>query len=82
LDQLADKPTPEESIWVYQLRDGGTARGMVCSRGQGCRTVIVADYDWLNEQPDDETLRDQDQWRAWASAQVGRRADASDEGPH
>lgn len=67
LDQLDDQAREGETLYVYR-QAGQASRAILCSRGRGCRTEISCDYSLWPDQPPQEVLRDNDQWREWAEA--------------
>ncbi len=72
LDQLADKPRPNETVYVYRrTRHDGTMFLCGRSHGRGCRVTAVATYEYylpvFQEEPVD--FRDTTEWRAWCEAQ-------------
>lgn len=74
LDQLDDAPSPAESISVYR-RNGEVGRVHLQmagpgGRGRRCRWELCGEYAFMDEQPDDATLRDQASWREWATARA------------
>lgn len=69
LDLLDDKPEAGETLYVYRLasatgwchidfRDG---RGRRVGRGEQ-----IATYQFVEDQPDQKTMRDTASWQAWA----------------
>lgn len=72
LDQLDDRPNPNEVVHVYRLVPG-TRHGTVFVRlaGRGCVESATGDYRY-QALVDGEQLRDADAWRAWAEEQAGR----------
>ncbi|MFA5911878.1 MAG: hypothetical protein WC815_24125 [Vicinamibacterales bacterium] len=69
LDQLTDVMRPDEVAHVYELAaDIGV--GFACTRGKGCRRIAIATYRIYGRQPDQDTLRDNQLWAAWAMSQA------------
>lgn len=70
LDQLDDKPEPDEAIYVYIL-SGPQGSMHLCVRGKDRRAGgwhPTAEYRMHEEQPPDATKRDTAAWQAWAQA--------------
>lgn len=65
LDQLDDRPKPNETITVYE-RVTTPSTVHINMRG-GCGRYQIADYRQTSRQPDDATARSTAAWRAWAS---------------
>ena len=68
LDQLEDEVRPGEFAFVYRMK-GEVQRVIACSRERGCQRMELADYEFYAEQPPQETLRSNDAWQAWATAE-------------
>ncbi len=72
LDQLADKPRPNETVYVYR-RTKYDGPMFLCgrSKGHGCRVVSMATYEYYLPvfQEESVDLRDTAGWRAWCEAQ-------------
>lgn len=68
LDQLDDTVRPGETAYVYVLRDVPT-HAIACTRGKGCRSLVIAEYRLHEEQPSQDTLRDNASWQEWAADQ-------------
>lgn len=66
LDQPDDQAKPTETIHVYARVGEVIGRGFACSRGRGCRPVVIAEYVHCLSQPDDADARDNARWQAWA----------------
>jgi len=66
LDQLGDEPHAKETIHVYRRINQATRYHlkMRCRSQSGWRAS--AQYELLDEQPDQETARETSLWRAWA----------------
>lgn len=73
LDQLADTPDDQETIYAYErvgkagnchLRYGGRDRHL-------SGFYVMASYRLVSEQPSDAEMRDTAAWRAWCRMQVG-----------
>jgi hypothetical protein len=77
LDQLDDKPSEDETIYVYELvGEPGRAHINAGRRAGGCRWVSIATYKLLEgEQPSDGVVRDAGAWRSWACAEDRRRSE-------
>lgn len=65
LDQLTDLPDINEQICVYRLKK---VVGKVCLRPGGC--YPIGEYEYITDQPDDETARSIRKWRVWAMKKV------------
>lgn len=80
LDQLSDTPAAGEDIYVYRkVKDDGTVHidGVRNGKRFG-QWLSMATYAVVREQPDDATMRDTAQWRAWceANAETARASEA------
>lgn len=72
LDQLDDTPTLTETLHAYRLKkdmghvfvDGTDKRGR--RTGYSAR---IASYEYVQPQPDQQTMRNPAQWQAWCEAQ-------------
>lgn len=78
LDQVDDKPEPDETIHVY-MRDGQA--GFVHLDGRDAKTgkrwgktFATAEYKLYDVQPDDATLRDRAKWQEWCAAEWKKHA--------
>lgn len=72
LDQLADRPHKDESIFAYQ-RVGESGRLHVLGTRNGRRFgqwYSTATYRLCETQPDDVVLRDTGRWRVWCEEQM------------
>jgi hypothetical protein len=70
LDQIEDKPEPDETVYAYR-REGKPGTVIACTRSKkrGCQTFRSARYRFFEPQPSEEIMRDNAQWQAWACAQ-------------
>lgn len=75
LDQLADEPLSSEEVWVY-VSEGEAASVHIDYRDadgrRRGRTERLHEYRLCADQPDEETLRDTQKWRAWCVAQAAK----------
>lgn len=74
LDQLHDKPTADEQIYVYRLQ-GEATRLHLCVRGKNRGAsgwYERGEYVLHDPQPSDEVMRDNDRWQAWAVEEYRR----------
>lgn len=85
LDQLDDKPEPNEKLYVY-IRDGDA--GSVHIDGRDPKTgkrfgrwMMTAKYKLYATQPDDATLRDFAKWSEWCHAEWKRLNEAATPDP-
>ena len=69
LDQLDDEPKPRELVFAYYLATPQSRYHLKCSRRGASGWYVSASYAFHPEQPDEATLRDTMQWRAWCQAQ-------------
>lgn len=65
LDQLEDTVRDGETAYVYR-RVGEVTRAIACSRSKGCMPWLSAKYEYVEGQPEQSILRDNEQWQAWA----------------
>ncbi|MFO0863525.1 MAG: hypothetical protein U0744_02505 [Gemmataceae bacterium] len=74
LDQLSDRPEPNEQIFAYRkVLDGGMVhirRANPKTRRTESLWYAVANYEFVELQPDDATMRDTTQWRQWTREQA------------
>ena len=66
LDLLTDTPRPGETIYAYRLVSNDGWVHIRRQRGGGC--FVMAKYEFVQPQPDRETLRLNAKWREWATA--------------
>lgn len=69
LDMAEDTPEPEEEIFAYKLKESRghvhiSARGKNGRRAGGIYAHSI--YEYIEEQPSDEVMRDSSSWRHWA----------------
>lgn len=64
LDQLEDKPTPQETIYAY-VRMGDPSMCHVNRGSKGSGWYMVANYRLVPEQPTDAQMRDTSAWQEW-----------------
>lgn len=67
-DQLTDEPGPEELLVAVYRRCGEAGVCMLDWTEKGRRRggrFTMANYEFVEEQPDDETARSTEKWRAW-----------------
>lgn len=71
LDQLTDEPEPGEYLHAYVLAEApGHMHILVRGKGKtGGGFWPMAKYKILPEQPSQEIMRDNAQWRAWTNQQ-------------
>jgi hypothetical protein len=69
LDQLEDKPNPDETIYLYRITALPGWCHIRATKGAG-GTYSMAHYAYVSPQPADAILRDNDAWRKWVSEQV------------
>lgn len=77
LDQLADTPAPEEEIQVYRCLTANPTTMHIDGRDPTTgkrfgRWLSCAEYRLHHSQPDEETARDTDRWRAWCADQASK----------
>lgn len=68
LDLLGDEPRADESIAVYRRKAPAGRLHLDYSDKQGRRRgrwMTLAEYVYLEQQPDHATMRDTTNWRAW-----------------
>ncbi len=73
LDQPQDTPKPEEE-WIYTYVNTGKRTGNVHVRYGGNKKhlsgfYVMAEYRLYEQQPPDDVMRDNTQWRAWCQSQ-------------
>ena len=68
LDQLDDTPKPDELIIVYITKTHPSYCHIKSQKKELNGFWAIATYRVFEHQPDDEVLRDNKQWRAWAVA--------------
>lgn len=65
LDQRDDAVAANETAYVYRL-DEEYGVGFACTRGKGCKRIAMAAYSLHVTQPNQDVLRDNQTWQAWA----------------
>ena len=68
LDQLGDTPRPRERIVVYRRISEPRPYHVKATKKSLSGYYVSADYQWMVNQPDDQTARATESWRAWAIA--------------
>lgn len=71
LDQLEDTPRPAEKLHAYQIIGTPGSCHINMGRGRG-GFYIVATYQFCEQQPTDEQMRDNKLWREWCFVQTGK----------
>lgn len=68
LDQLTDRPEPNEEVFAYRLVE---YRGHVhvCRRPTGSGYFAMATYAHIEQQPPVDVLRNTAKWQRWAQEQ-------------
>lgn len=69
LDQLEDKPKPEETIYLYRITAIPSWCHIRASKAAG-GMYSMANYAYVSPQPSDFILRDNEAWRTWVSEQL------------
>lgn len=79
LDQPDDQPEPEEQVIAAQLVHRGTVHidGVKNGRRFG-KWLPTAEYAPLQEQPNDDTLRDANEWREWCLSREAAHDERND----
>lgn len=71
LDQLEDKPAPEEKLFAYEIT---APPGWCFMDGPKCRgRYASAEYRLVAQQPMDAWMRDETTWPSWVEAEAKRR---------
>ena len=72
LDQPGDKPKRSETLFAYRLK-GKAGWVHLLVRGPDRRRkggyFATGEYEVIEPQPDDATIREQARWEAWATAE-------------
>jgi hypothetical protein len=76
LDQVVDAPKPGEDVHAYRRTKLNGQVHLCCSKGAS-GWYVLADYEFVGEQPDEAAMRDNPAWQAWV---MGRLAAAGSAG--
>lgn len=70
LDQLNDAPNAGEKLYAYRRQGKAASMHLRCT-GRGGKAAsgyyAVAEYRFVEPQPDNATMRDTEKWRTWAT---------------
>lgn len=73
LDQPEDTPEPSENLFAYVLA-GEPGHCHISTRGKDGRRgggfYPIAEYRYVEQQPDDATMRDNAAWRKWCESHI------------
>lgn len=72
LDQLEDKPRPEEYVYVYKIT-GNPGRVHINRGKQGSGWYTMAEYKIVPVQPGQDVLKHADNWHNWVMSQPEAR---------
>lgn len=73
LDQLGDTPEENETLFAYRrVADSGWAHAFMSDRRDGGGFIRRSTYCVCDPQPDQDTMRDTQRWRAWCYAEQSR----------
>lgn len=71
LDQPEDTPSSDEALYAYHTtKIEGTAHMRFSGKAKGASGMYpIAEYRFVDPQPDDATMRDNKKWIAWCERQ-------------
>lgn len=71
LDMLDDTAAPSETIYAYKIKAGTEPSWCHLNMGRksGSGMYQIAEYEFIEQQPADEDLRENPKWQAWCLAE-------------
>lgn len=72
LDMPGDEPGPTETLYAYRRAGLPSDVHLRLQKGSGYYKVV--EYEYVADQPDQDTMRDTETWRGWCWAQRERDA--------